>query len=390
MIEELSFDPKKELGELVNQLSISRKIGFFFGAGVSTALGIPDIKSLTKNVLEKVEDKEIISNFSGNITPSIPGNAITIEDILNELRLIRMLTKESESKVYENINGKIAKKLDVAICKKIYEEITLKESSIDISPMKAFIAWLNWLNRDFTKEVFTSNYDLVIESALEQLKVPYFDGFIGGHHAFFHPESVEIKKAAESLPLSWIRLWKLHGSFGWYWKQEKTGFRIIRTNASIAEMEKEGAGEVVIYPSREKYDSSRKQPFIAFLDRFSTYLQDGEGLFIISGYSFSDQHINQLVFNSIKQNNRLHVVALLFDDEPMKTIMGHLSSHMNFSAFSPKEAIIGGRYGKWLLPTSGSTTKEEIVITQIGEFKTLVKFLIENSARKNQIEESLK
>ena len=44
------FDVLREIRELKNHLSYSKNIGFFFGAGTSCALGIPDITTLTRNV----------------------------------------------------------------------------------------------------------------------------------------------------------------------------------------------------------------------------------------------------------------------------------------------------------------------------------------------------
>jgi hypothetical protein len=40
-------------------------------------------------------------------------------------------------------------------------------------------------NRDFSKEIFTTNYDLVIEKSLEAIRAPYFDGFVGSYEPFF-------------------------------------------------------------------------------------------------------------------------------------------------------------------------------------------------------------
>ncbi len=42
------FNVIREIQELKNQLSYSKNIGFLFGAGTSTALGIPNISDLTK------------------------------------------------------------------------------------------------------------------------------------------------------------------------------------------------------------------------------------------------------------------------------------------------------------------------------------------------------
>lgn len=108
-----------------------------------------------------------------------PEHEVNIEDILNQLRRIRELTKESETKTYQGVCGKDVAAVDEDICKTIYRIITEKESGATLDSTKRFFAWYNLLNRDFTKEVFTTNYDLVIEKSLEASEIPYFDGFVG-------------------------------------------------------------------------------------------------------------------------------------------------------------------------------------------------------------------
>ncbi|MFV9691190.1 MAG: hypothetical protein ACNY01_09530, partial [Desulfobacteria bacterium] len=43
----VKFNLVREIRELKNQLSYSKKYGFFFGAGTSCSIGIPNIATLT-------------------------------------------------------------------------------------------------------------------------------------------------------------------------------------------------------------------------------------------------------------------------------------------------------------------------------------------------------
>jgi hypothetical protein len=307
---EVIHDPVKELNEIRNQLSYTKRMGFFFGAGTSKSIGISDISQLTDKVENKLEEPH--KSIFLRVKKCLPEDVCkyqNVEDILNQVRLIRQITFEKKEKNYDQINGAEAKKLDLQICNKIYEIIMDEEKRIDLSHTKKFAAWLNWLSRDFPKEIFTTNYDLVFEKALESLMLPYFDGFVGSNEPFFLPESLEKDNPTDNPPASWIRLWKLHGSLGWFWKHAETGGsnRIVRLGEQAKSVSAQN--EIVIYPSREKYESSRKQPFIAYFDRLKTFLQDGERLFIINGYSFSDEHINaqlslqQFTISAVFQRN---------------------------------------------------------------------------------------
>lgn len=388
------FDLLREIRELKNHLSYSKSIGFFFGAGTSCALGIPDIITLTKDVelsLGKSSVK-ILQIVKEDLSSLISERDVNIEDILNQLRRIRELTKDSEAKKYLEVCGKDAMNTDGDICKAIYKIITEKETSALLDATKKFFAWYNLSNRDCTKEVFTTNYDLIIEKSLEASEIPYFDGFVGSFEPFFWQESVDHLTRPGDLTKNWIRLWKIHGSLNWFWRfsEATKSYRIVRIgNIGKASDIK---NELVIYPSKDKYDSSRKQPFIAYFDRMRSYLLNGELLFAISGYSFSDQHINEIIFNCMRQNNRLFVIAFLYKDDELERLYKSCSAYLNINAFGPTKAIINGELGEWefnqeaikpneITSTFWNENKKQLML---GDFNALVTFLVTSSGKQNQ------
>ncbi|PCH75951.1 MAG: SIR2 family protein [Flavobacteriaceae bacterium] len=386
----------REIQELKNQLSYSKNVGFFFGAGTSTALGIPNIAQLTSGV-EISLSADLKSHFSiikSDLETTFPEKTINIEDILNQIRRIREITGEKSEKKYLEIDGVSAKSLDIEICNKIHEILSEKEKGADLRNTKKLMAWLNIQNRDFSKEIFTSNYDLIFEKSLEETQIPYFDGFVGSYEPFFLAENVERFVDNNDITKSWIRLWKIHGSLSWFWKKDKSkdSYRIVRLG-KIDNIEKEG-NEVVIYPSKEKYDSSRKQPFISYFDRLKTFLTNGELLYIISGYSFSDQHINEVIFNSLRQNNRLHIIVFAYSDDTIDELYKYSSSYLNLSAFGPKKGIVNGELVEWSINTteleedknSAYYWEEESNELIIGDFNKLIDFIVTNSGKKDTIE----
>lgn len=385
----------REMRELKTHLSYSKNIGFFFGAGSSCALGIPNVEQLTTGIESKLTD-DFLDHFKLvkiDLETIITDRKVNIEDILNQIRRIRELTAET-AKLYEGVSGENAKALDKEICKTIYNIILDKESKADIEKTKKFFAWLSLLNRDFSKEVFTTNYDLIIEKSLEASQIPYFDGFVGSYEPFFWQESIDQFVTKNDLTQNWIRLWKIHGSLSWFWKEDKTtkAQRIVRIG-KIENIEDE-ENELVIYPSKEKYDSSKKQPFIAYFDRLKNYLLSGELLFVFTGYSFSDQHINEIIFNCLRQNNRLTALVFFFQDAEVENLHKQTSSYMNLNVFGPTKAIINGNLGQWeytladLKPNEKSDSYWDTTGSKfkLGDFKELVNYFIANSGKKEAIE----
>jgi hypothetical protein len=225
------MDVVKEVKELKNQLAYSKNIGFFFGAGTSCALDIPNIEMLTDGI-EKKLTSDHLKNFKiirDNLKSST-GKNVNIEEILNHIRRIREITNEKPDQDFIKVSGEAAKNLDKEICNQIYEIIAESEGKADLTNPKKFFAWLNLLNSEYSKEVFTTNYDLIVEKSLEASQIPYFDGFVGSYEPFFWEESIEQSGGKTGMTKNWIRLWKIHGSLSWFWKQDSSGYshKIIR------------------------------------------------------------------------------------------------------------------------------------------------------------------
>lgn len=389
-----NHDIVKEIREIKMQLAYAKNFGFFFGAGTSCALNVPNIKTLTDLVKADTESiyKEVFDNLITDLKTSIPDP--TIENILNRIRQIRSITDEDEKKEYLGISGVIAKEFDVAVCKSIYKIISHYEETANRKVMKKFIAWLNIQSKDFSKEIFTPNYDLIIEKSLEDNEIPYFDGFVGGYEPFFSQESVDAQISGSDLTRNWIRVWKLHGSLSWFWKNTPDGKpqRVVRTG-KVEDIDKI-KDELVIYPSREKYMSSRKQPFIAYFDKLKSFLNGGELLYIVSGYSFLDEHINEVLFGALRQNLRLSMIVFMYSDAEVERIYTQASSYFNLTVIGPKKGVISGALLDWSFDSTQLKPKESSAeywvvpsaYCSLGDFNSLVEFLVSSSGRRESIE----
>ncbi len=91
----------REIRELKTHLSYSKNIGFFFGAGTSCALKIPNVEQLTSEI-----GKVLIDDFKKNfdiikkdLETFITSRKVNIEDILNHIRRIRDITGESTKRL---------------------------------------------------------------------------------------------------------------------------------------------------------------------------------------------------------------------------------------------------------------------------------------------------
>jgi hypothetical protein len=123
--------------------------------------------------------------------------------------------------------------------------------------------------------------------------------------------------------------------------------RIVRGEPDLA-------GEM-IYPSFQKYDESRQQPYSAFTDRLSRFLEQDDALLIVAGFSFSDEHINNHIFGALENRPRTHVYALQFDElSETSDLAKRAAQRPNMIVIGPQTGVIGGRRAAWAAVESPS------------------------------------
>ena len=160
--------------------------------------------------------------------------------------------------------------------------------------------------------------------------------------------------------------------------------RVIRT-------EPHNAGEMIL-PSHHKYDESRKQPYSALLERLTRVLDRDDAILFVCGYSFSDDHINAIIFDALEAKRRPHVVALQFaDPEADSTLADRAGRYLNLMVLGPRVAYLGGRRGEWKLeevrgvshlaraftldPTDDGKESNGAGTLRLGDFASFAEFL---------------
>lgn len=284
------------------------RIAFLLGAGCSTAIRIkngdgeqtealiPDVTGLTNIVKDKLKDHNIEAVCTRlNKTNSREPN---IEEILSHVRLLQQVIGDSK---IDELSKDDLNELEKSICKEITDAVK-KDLPQDQTPHRNLVTWIGAISRNHAVEIFTPNYDTLMEQALESMNIPYFDGFTGSCNAFFDLHSIE----NDNLPPRWARLWKLHGSINW-WLDENGN--VCRNNGS-----KLNCAQQMVYPSHLKYDQSRRMPYLAMLDRLGKFLSDGQSILITCGYSFADQHLNEVITQRLSANPRAVCFGLLYSE----------------------------------------------------------------------------
>lgn len=347
-------DGSKVLADLRDHLALHDKpIAFLFGAGTSCGVRIPSACTpnqeapLIPNVAQLTSRCKRAADAMGAIYAEAwtaivaqceaEGQNPNIENVLSRLRM--MIGATGDSDVLAGLTRPQLIKIEETVRQTIAKFVTPPESKIPAHlPHHKFARWIAKTTREHPIEIFTVNYDTLIELALEAELVPIYDGFVGSHRPFFHPESL---RHAELAPgAKWTRLWKMHGSITWRRQRVNGRYRVVRG-------EPNPSGEMIL-PSFQKYDESRQQPYVAFMDRLARFLELDDALLIVVGFSFGDEHINNVIFRALENYPRTHVYALQFDEPDDTTDLAKLSyQRSNIIMIGPDTGIIGARRAAW-------------------------------------------
>jgi hypothetical protein len=373
-------NPDQYMASLRQIIAQGRKrIGLLVGAGAPAGIFppgsdkplIPAVAGLTEMVLEalKSEYGDTLASVSAEIENP------NIENILSRIRSLAGVI--GKTKVL-GLDGEGHKNLSEAICEQI-GKIVNQPLHKGPSAYTEFVTWISGMGREHPVEIFTTNYDLLFEQALERTRVPYFDGFTGASEPFFDPSSV----ANNDLPARWTRLWKLHGSLGWAANAKGEVIRTGHANATH-----------LVFPEHLKYDQTQKAPYAALFDRLRAFLMTPDTLLIATGFSFADSHISARIDECLSANPSASVFAFQFKPLEQEAHACDIAGRRaNMSLYSPDKAMINGIAAPWApgdLPTRdwgairatywGTDESSGISQFQLGRFDRLSRFFAASRA----------
>jgi len=296
---------------------------------------IPDVAGITKIVHDALAGSEKCRDILKRVQEHFKedGHAdASVEDMLTHIRALGAVAGKAEVR---GLSAAALAVLDEGICGFIQNVVDVSLPTAN-TPYHHVASWVDGISRDRPVEIFTSNYDLLMEQALEECGVAFFDGFAGSKKPRFNLRAME----EDQLPARWARLWKLHGSINWY---QMTNGRVFRGTTK-----EENAARRVIHPSYLKYQEGRRLPYLAMVDRLRAFLKQPTAALVVCGYSFRDQHINEVIIQGLQSTQTAMGFGLLYgrlSEYPAAVALA--TARGNLSLLALDGAVVSTREARW-------------------------------------------
>lgn len=304
-----------------------KNVNFLFGSGTSSP-AIPVMKGLLIAIREsELTDKEkeafeqiavVKKDNIEEILGTLYSQKAYFEGIgeLNndKMSLCQGLIDKIESVIYKKLTPDLEPDLINDASEKVLEHYKLLYSKVTNR------------NKDLSRiNIFTTNNDLFNETALDSLNIHYINGFSGGLKKYFNPAFFNYtfsKRMDTSLekfePVNnMVYLYKIHGSVNWV--EDSSNANSYFNIRELTEIEQKYDSKTMIYPTPLKQNKSLGSPYVDLFREFQHKLLEPNSVLFVLGYSFNDEHINDIIYRSLVTNSSLIlcVVNQLDETQPI-------------------------------------------------------------------------
>ncbi len=288
------------------------------GAGTSFHLGTPIIREIPDELKPQLSS-EIEYYFPSTSKPSY-------EDLFNCLQADKFIKEkkgEDISEFDEKIN--LMQKWLFENCntektifpKQYKDDKNLHQNRYFYHEMfiKKLLQRPNNLRR---ANLFTTNYDMAFDYALDNLGVQYINGFSGVHNRYFRPEVYDYDIYYPGQSVSGkvhraekvIRYYKIHGSLSWVSVPANSnntyGIKEIALRDSFEPSIKE---QLMIYPCVSKKTFTLDLPYSELFRQLSQVINQPQSVLFCLGYSFYDEHVNDIIYQALSIPSFTLVIA---------------------------------------------------------------------------------
>lgn len=307
---------REQLSEALN----ARHVAFLFGSGTSSfvrdkkQVGIPTMQPLANEFTSTVgkgrdplfantTERKILNESLGLDIKAIDyaGNLERLMEVLYSHNFALARSKHQRHQRARSTVKSVIKKIRRFLLARCTTGAFSNGDDVVLTLYQSFYRKLVFRDRSLPRPwVFTTNYDLFNETAMDRLGLPYCNGFSGTIERRFNPaifryalaEQIDLANRKWTAVDGFVYLCKLHGSVSW--SEDSHGLFSIRENQTP-----DADGPVLIYPTPAKQNSSLGSPYSDLFREFQARIVREQSVLFALGYSFGDEHVNNIIYQAL-------------------------------------------------------------------------------------------
>ena len=201
--------------------------------------------------------------------------------------------------------------------------------------------------------IFTTNYDNLIENALERNNIDYFDGFVGRINPKFSTANygkLVCRQNGSQGRLSEevsVNLFKIHGSL--YWREEngEIFFEDFKTRIEDVFLETEQEGFLdkysklaIINPEKNKFNSTvMNSNYYDQIRMFANEMERQNTILLAFGFSFADEHLLQIIDRALVSNPTLTLLLFPYCEDDLERFRKTFKFNNNVYCYYEKRDV---------------------------------------------------
>lgn len=331
---------------------ITNSISYLAGASGGTTMAASTFTTYKDEIKVAAEAS---AKASGRKNGNIEDQIRTANDLLRGLRILK---KDTEAKSLETELNSIIN----AFAKSILESEKAIATAVDDKRDNAYSVLVNFLlsfaSRTGNRErlnIFTTNYDRLIEVGAELAGVHLMDRFVGTMMPIFRSSRLNLDIhynppgiRGEPRYLEGVaRLTKLHGSVDWIQNEDEIrrmglpfGADDIAPYLNAPGLKGADALKLMIYPNSAKDRETAEYPYVELFRDFAAAICRPNSTLVTYGYGFGDEHINRVIQDMLTIPST-HLVVISFND-PIGRI---LQFYYDSAHYAQMSVLMGSNLG---------------------------------------------
>lgn len=332
---------RKEIEPWLTALSQSEHLSLLIGSGFSLAAcqiakaqennGMPEIEfSDFKHHIDVASKKSAEKSMRGDA--NIEDQIRTANELIKGLEIYCTNKSNEDDGLIQKIS-QLKKELQTGLIK-FANQILLSERTIVCSNLKEetkevseylmnFL--ISFASRSATRErlnIFTTNYDRIIEYSAEMAGIRLIDRFLGIINPIFRSSRLDVDMhynppgiRGEPRYLEGVaRFTKLHGSLDWIMHGDVVKRIALPYGADSIEKYSNTDSTLMIYPNAAKDRETSEYPYVELFRDLAAAVCRPNSTLVIYGYSLGDQHINRVIEDMLTIPST-HLVIISWSDE---------------------------------------------------------------------------